>query len=161
MQDCIKKVETKAVMTVKTKFAILLIVSRFIKLNFKSYTLLYIGGYPQTPVLFAEQALPSSINPNPFFVRMGFNLPPAPSLSREGSNRSSCRSDTKVSWDHQRSRLVFDGWRTERPFNRKTIQQKDRSIKILIIYTIVKTPRGLGARATRIRENTNNICLFR
>ena len=34
MQLCIKKVDTKAVMTVKTKFAILLIVSRFIKLKF-------------------------------------------------------------------------------------------------------------------------------
>ena len=30
MQDCMRKVDTKAVMTVKTKFAILLIVSRFI-----------------------------------------------------------------------------------------------------------------------------------
>ena len=53
------------------------------------------------------KALTSSINPNPFFIRRDFNPPPAPSLSREGSNRSSCRSDTKVSWDHQRSRLVF------------------------------------------------------
>ena len=34
MQDCMRKVDTKAVMTVRTKFAILLIVSRFIKLNF-------------------------------------------------------------------------------------------------------------------------------
>ena len=34
MQDCMRKVDTKAVMTVSTKFAILLIVSRFIKLEF-------------------------------------------------------------------------------------------------------------------------------
>ena len=34
MQLCIRKVDTKAVMTVKTKYAILLIVSRFIKLKF-------------------------------------------------------------------------------------------------------------------------------
>ena len=34
MQDCIRKVEKKAVMTVRTKFAILLIVSLFIKLKF-------------------------------------------------------------------------------------------------------------------------------
>ena len=34
MQDCMRKVETKAVMTVRTKFAILLSVSRFIKLKF-------------------------------------------------------------------------------------------------------------------------------
>ena len=34
MQDCIKNVDTKAVITVNTKFAILLIVSRFITLKF-------------------------------------------------------------------------------------------------------------------------------
>ena len=32
--DCIRNVDTKAVITVKIKFAILLIVSRFIKLKF-------------------------------------------------------------------------------------------------------------------------------
>ena len=32
IQLCIRKVDTKAVMTVKTKFAILLIVSRFINI---------------------------------------------------------------------------------------------------------------------------------
>ena len=34
MQLCMRKVDTKAVMTVSTKFAILLIVSRFIKYKF-------------------------------------------------------------------------------------------------------------------------------
>ena len=34
MQDCMRKVDTKAVMTVRMKFATLLIVSRFIKLKF-------------------------------------------------------------------------------------------------------------------------------
>ena len=51
---------------------------------------------------------------------MTFSQPPAPSLPKEGTypspnlsphgerlNRSPTRSDTKVSWDHQRSRLVF------------------------------------------------------
>ena len=32
--------------------------------------------------------------------------PPAPSLSREGSNRSSCRSYSKERSDHQRSGVV-------------------------------------------------------
>ena len=34
MQLCMRKVDTKAVMTVSTKFAILLIVSRFINYKF-------------------------------------------------------------------------------------------------------------------------------
>ena len=34
MQDCIRNVDTKAVITVRIKFAILLIVSRFIKIHF-------------------------------------------------------------------------------------------------------------------------------
>ena len=49
MQDCIKKVETKAVMTVKTKFAILLIVSRFIKLKFLKVIHYYILGDTPKP----------------------------------------------------------------------------------------------------------------
>ena len=35
MQLCMRNVDTKAVITVRIKFAILLIVSRFIKVNFK------------------------------------------------------------------------------------------------------------------------------
>ena len=46
MQDCMRKVDTKAVMTVRTKFAILLIVSRFIKLNFLKVTIYFAGLRP-------------------------------------------------------------------------------------------------------------------
>jgi hypothetical protein len=57
MQDCMRKVETKAVMTVRIKFAILLIVSFFINVEILSNTLYIIGGYPQTPdlLLFLAQ----------------------------------------------------------------------------------------------------------
>ena len=59
MQDCMRKVDTKAVMTVRMKFATLLIVSRFIKLKFYKLYIIsqgkptgyIIGGYPQTPYL--------------------------------------------------------------------------------------------------------------
>ena len=46
MQLCMRKVDTKAVMTVSTKFAILLIVSLFIKLNFLKVTIYFAGLRP-------------------------------------------------------------------------------------------------------------------
>jgi len=46
MQLCMRKVDTKAVMTVRTKFAILLIVSRFIKLIFLKVTIYFAGLRP-------------------------------------------------------------------------------------------------------------------
>ena len=44
MQDCMRKVDTKAVMTVRTKFAILLIVSRFINLKFLKLKMFFMQG---------------------------------------------------------------------------------------------------------------------
>ena len=41
------------------------------------------GGYPPSPYLQGI-ALPSSINPNPFFIRRGFNLHPKPLCPLQG-----------------------------------------------------------------------------
>ena len=66
-------------------------------------------------LLFAAGAAGSPSSPTPSFsLRRGFLLPPAPSLSREGSNRSSCRSFIKEPSDHQRSGVLSFGWRRAR-----------------------------------------------
>ena len=61
--------------------------------------------------------------------------PPRPPPIGGGCNRSSCRSYIKVSSDHQRSGLIFYGWRDS---------------ATLIIYTIELTPRGMPRGRGRV-----------
>ena len=63
---------------------------------------------PKEGRLLCRVPLQSSITPNPFFIRRGFNhsLNLSPIFGKR-LNRSSCRSYIKVSSDHQRSRLFF------------------------------------------------------
>ena len=61
--------------------------------------------------------------------------PPRPPPIWGGCNRSSCRSYIKVSSDHQRSGLIFYGWRDS---------------ATLIIYTIELTPRGMPRGRGRV-----------
>ena len=68
-----RKVDTKAVMTVRTKFAILLIVSRFIKLKFLKLKMFFMQDKPCWLFLLslAQRKKQRDIHPNQAFPYMG------------------------------------------------------------------------------------------
>ena len=88
--------------------------------------------------IYAGEARGSPSTPTPSCsLRRGFNPPPAPSLSREGSNRSSCRSFIKEPSDHQRSGVLSFGWRGARH------EKSSRKSKHRIHYRLFDIHKGV------------------